>query len=180
MHRRPLQTLLEAYQPDNSVEQESRRLMLAFLQREPTCFERSCPEGHFTGSCWLVNADHSATLLTHHKKLGMWLQLGGHADGDPDLLRVAIREAEEESGLTAISPLSVSIFDIGVHTIPSLGAAFSHTHYDVRFLLQTKDPRPFTVSEESFDLRWLSRSAPLSEIPSNGDVQRMFKKWVSL
>lgn len=179
MHRLPLQVLLERYEPEDEVEQESRIQMMSFLRREPACFERFCEEGHFTGSCWLVNAANSAVLLTHHRKLNMWLQLGGHADGDPDLLRVALREAAEESGLTAIHPLSENIFDLGVHTVPSMGSSPAHVHYDVRFLLRTEDTRPFTVSEESYDLRWLSRTAQDEQIPPNGDVRRMFKKWAS-
>src|SRR3954471_7519457 len=68
----------------------------AFVRRRPDAAQRELAEGHLTGSAWLVSADGRRVLLTHHRKLGLWLQLGGHADGDPDLARVALREAEEE------------------------------------------------------------------------------------
>ena len=69
------------------------------LARYPNCFERDCWAGHVTGSAWLVDPSGRDVLLTHHRKLGIWLQLGGHSDGDPETAAVALREAEEESGL---------------------------------------------------------------------------------
>jgi hypothetical protein len=78
--------LLDEYFPEDPTEQEDKARMLDFISREPDCFERNCQDWHFTGSCWLENFDGSAALLTHHKKFNNWLQLGGHADGDSDLL----------------------------------------------------------------------------------------------
>jgi len=80
------------------------------LTEEPCCFERDCWRGHITGSAWLVNGAGTHVLLTHHRKLKMWLQLGGHSDGDPDTASVALREATEESGLT-VRLLSDALFD---------------------------------------------------------------------
>ena len=71
-----------------------------FAAAHADCLLRSCVPGHFTGSAWVVDAGRRRTLLTHHRKLGKWLQLGGHADGDADLAAVALREAQEDSGLT--------------------------------------------------------------------------------
>ena len=76
---------------------------IAFLESDPAVFERSHLAGHFTGSAWLVSADGERVLLTHHRKLGRWLQLGGHADGDADLAQVALREAEEEPNYRDLS-----------------------------------------------------------------------------
>src|ERR1700677_1858721 len=72
------------------------------VEARQDCLVRSCMPGHLTGSAWVVSADRGRTLLTRHRKLGKWLQLGGHADGDGDLLAVALREAREESGLGAL------------------------------------------------------------------------------
>ncbi len=86
-------------------ERASIERFIALLAGEPRCFHRDCfMPGHVTGSAWLVNRGGDEVLLTHHLKLGGWFQLGGHADGDTDVLAVAQREGEEESGL-AIRPL---------------------------------------------------------------------------
>ncbi|MDR0631489.1 MAG: NUDIX hydrolase [Holosporales bacterium] len=142
----------------------------------PSCFDRSCQEGHFTASCWLENYHGDAALLTHHKKFNGWLQLGGHADGDNDLLRVSMKEAQEESGLP-VEPVHCKIFDIGVHFIPPYEDTVQHYHYDVRFYLRATENKPFVVSEESHDLMWVTQE---DQLPDNYDVRRMFLKWKSL
>lgn len=177
MHRQQILELLKLYRPTTEEEIQALAKTLEFIEREPRCFERSCQEGHLTGSCWLENWDGSAALLTHHKKLGMWLQLGGHADGDSNLLNVAIREATEESGLSGIYPLQNGIFDLGVHWIPSWKNIPAHVHYDVRFLLKAPTRSDFIVSNESNDLRWLPKISRLDDLPNNVDVRRMFIKW---
>ena len=67
---------------------------IKFIEQNPNCFERS-NKGHITGSAWIVNHDNSKVLLTHHRKLNLWLQLGGHADGEPDTKAVSLKEAQE-------------------------------------------------------------------------------------
>jgi ADP-ribose pyrophosphatase YjhB (NUDIX family) len=107
----------------------------AFAGAHTDCCERTLAEGHFTGSAWLVSADGERVLLTHHRKLGRWLQLGGHADGEGDLAAVALREAEEESGLSRLL-VEPEIFDLDRHLIPARGSEPAHWHYDVRFLAE--------------------------------------------
>jgi 8-oxo-dGTP pyrophosphatase MutT (NUDIX family) len=87
-----------------------------FLRTHADAFERSNQAGHFTGSAWLVSSDGTRVLLMHHRKLDRWLQPGGHADGDADLARVALREAQEETGMADIR-LDGGIFDIDRHRI---------------------------------------------------------------
>lgn len=99
MHRRKLLQYLDDYRLRFPQEAAVVDRFVAFVEDEPRCFERDCWRGHVTGSAWLVDPDRSAVLLTHHRKLNIWVQLGGHSDGDPDTLAVAQREAEEESGL---------------------------------------------------------------------------------
>ena len=85
---------------------------LDFVRAHPDCLARTCAPGHLTGSAWIVSPDRRRTLLTHHRKLGKWLQLGGHADGDADLLAVALREAREESGLRGLRVVDASLFPV--------------------------------------------------------------------
>ena len=160
MHRNSLLEKLSVYTPYDEHEAAMARALREFVAANSNCFERSLQIGHITGSAWIVDRDRTHALLTHHRKLNKWLQLGGHADGDPDILRVALREALEESNLDSIQPISENIFDVDIHVIPARGAEPEHLHYDVRFLLQADGNAPLTVSEESRSLAWI----PLDEI----------------
>ncbi|MBX3396844.1 MAG: NUDIX hydrolase [Phycisphaerae bacterium] len=176
MHRTPLLKILEAYQPIDDVDAAQRDRIVQFVRSEPRCFERSLAAGHITGSGWLIDRTARRVLLTHHAKLDKWLQLGGHADGDPDTLRVAIREAHEESGLTDIVPLSAEIFDLDVHWIPQRSDVPAHLHYDIRFLLQARGSDDHVKSDESHELRWFNLEE-LADFPVGQSVRRMCEKW---
>lgn len=160
MHRKGFIEMLERYASSYPGEEEVSSRFIEFVRRHEDCFERSLAAGHVTGSAWILNADSSKTLLTHHRKLGKWLQTGGHADGDPDVLRVALREAEEETGLPALRAATPEIFDLDIHLIPARKSEAAHFHYDARFLLRHEGPEAFVVSDESHDLAWV----PLSQL----------------
>lgn len=147
----------------------------AFITSNPGCFERSLAIGHLTGSAWIVNRDASLILLTHHRKLNRWLQLGGHADGDPDISAVALREAREESGLESFELLTDGIFDLDIHPIPARGDTPEHLHYDIRYLLRANCGGDYIVSEESHDLRWVA-PADLPHLTSEPSMLRMLGK----
>src|SRR5882724_8687217 len=117
MHRAAVLKLLRAHAPRASDAHEAAMTaeIIRFTQAHADCLLRSCAPGHLTGSAWIVSPDRTRTLLTHHHKLDKWLQLGGHADGDGDLLAVALREAREEGGLTRLRPVSTEIFDFDRH-----------------------------------------------------------------
>lgn len=151
--------------------------MIDFINTYPECFERTLECGHITASCWLVNNDNSAALLTHHMKLDRWFQLGGHCDGDSDVLAVAIKEAQEESGINAIEPISSEIFDIDIHLIPENKREKAHYHYDVRFLLRVTSDEQTAISHESKELRWIDKD--INNLPSQEQSMiRMFNKWI--
>jgi 8-oxo-dGTP pyrophosphatase MutT (NUDIX family) len=142
--------------------------------RQP--FHRETSEGHFTGSAWLVSADGQRVLLMHHRKLQRWLQPGGHADGEPDLASVALREAEEETGLVDLEVLP-GIFDVDRHVIPARGAEAEHSHYDVRYVVVARGSEAFAANEESLGLAW----RPVDDIAADGgadaSLRRMAAKW---
>jgi 8-oxo-dGTP pyrophosphatase MutT (NUDIX family) len=146
---------LSAYRAEDPREARMSRALLRFVLAEPDCFERSLLQGHVTGSAWIVDRALQATLLTHHRKLGKWLQLGGHADGDTDVRRVALREAREESGLTNVVPARVGIYDVDIHQIPARGIEPAHLHYDVRFAFFADPAEPLQLSDESHALAWV-------------------------
>ncbi len=110
--------------------------------------------GHVTGSGFVLSTDRKATALLHHRKLGRWLQPGGHCDGIADARFVALKEAYEETGLARIRLLSDEVFDLDIHEIPARGTEPAHLHYDVRFLMQAEAGR-LVVSSESTGLEWV-------------------------
>lgn len=149
-----------------------------FLASDAAVFERGHAVGHFTGSAWLVSADGERVLLTHHRKLGRWLQLGGHADGDADLARVALREAEEESGLRDLA-VEPGIFDLDAHRIAARGSEPEHWHYDVRHVVRATGSEAFEVSEESLALAWKSVRELLADTEADASLRRMAAKWTA-
>jgi 8-oxo-dGTP pyrophosphatase MutT (NUDIX family) len=175
MHREQILRLLDnypiIYDSDRTEVEKVRR----FVQANPRCFERSLAEGHLTGSAWIVSPDRGRVLLTHHHKLDRWLQLGGHADGDPDIFAVAGREAREESGLRHIRSLSSAIFDIDVHGIPARPGAAGHYHYDIRFIFEADPAAPLIVSHESKELAWVVLTA-ITEPNFDWSIRRMARK----
>ncbi|MBS0591331.1 MAG: NUDIX hydrolase [Proteobacteria bacterium] len=147
------------------------------MGRHADAAERHRREGHLTGSAWLVSADGARVLLTHHRKLGRWLQLGGHADGDTDLARVALREAQEESGLTDLA-VDLGIFDLDRHEIPARGDEPAHWHYDVRHVVRARASEAFVVSTESNALAWRDIAALVTDESADGSLRRMAHKWL--
>lgn len=170
-----LKTLLAAHQPFTDEEAAMLARLREFVDTYADCFERSLQIGHVTGSAWILDRERSHTLLTHHGKLDKWLQLGGHADGDRNILRVAMREAEEESGLTAITPISEAIFDVDIHLIPARRIEPEHFHYDVRFLLEADRHTPLKITSESKDLQWVPLEQ-VEQLTQEESVLRMVRK----
>jgi 8-oxo-dGTP pyrophosphatase MutT (NUDIX family) len=150
---------------------------VAFIGRHPDCLLRSCLEGHLTGSAWVVNPGRTRVLMVLHRKLGRWLNPGGHADGDPDLPAVGLREAREESGLAGVRLVSREILDFDRHWIPGRPEAPGHWHYDLRFLCEADEREPLAISEESTDLAWVDASRVLERNPSES-MRRMLAKTV--
>ena len=140
-------------------------------------FMRERLAGHLTASSWLVDRSGLRVLLTHHRKLDRWLQLGGHADGDIDLPRVALREAEEESGIDGLA-LEGGLFDLDRHWIPERGDVPGHWHYDARYVVRAGASEDFVVSAESLDLAWRDIEAIAEDPDADASLRRMARKWL--
>lgn len=166
---------LDRHRPLDEQEAAMTARLRRFVEEHEDCFERSLQVGHITGSAWIVDSARRFALLTHHRKLQKWLQLGGHSDGDPDTLRVSLREAQEESGLTSLRAVSGEIFDVDVHAIPARGREPDHFHYDVRFLLEADRGEPLIVSTESKSLAWVELER-VAELNGERSVMRMVAK----
>ena len=117
MIRNNLLNLLQEYKPTES-EVKNKQDIINFVNKYSNCFERSLEIGHITASAWLLSKDMSKALLMHHNKLDIWVQVGGRCDGNPNVLEVTSKEAQEESGINNITPVSDKIFDIDIHLVP--------------------------------------------------------------
>lgn len=176
MHRNLLLKHLAEYQASSAEDKGIIQRFTQFVESTPDCFERSHESGHITGSAFVLSPDRSCVLLTMHAKLKKWLQLGGHADGCPYIHEVALREATEESGISALfsefdPPIPI---DFDIHKIPSNTKEKAHFHYDVRFVFHSQE-KDFTCSNESIALKWI----PIKEISrycSEGPMLRVIKK----
>jgi len=177
---------------DKNIDQEKRtnQALIDFLESTPNCFSRTHLKGHFTGSALITDLSFSKVLLTHHKKLNRWLQLGGHVDDNPNLHATAMSEAQEESGLADISfvnsgplaGLSASMplpFDLDYHVIPERPDVPEHMHYDVRFLMVAQNIDRIVCSDESNDLQWFDLSEA-KKLTDEVSMTRQFSKLAAL
>jgi 8-oxo-dGTP pyrophosphatase MutT (NUDIX family) len=168
-------SLLKAHQPLDTTEAAHLQKTLDFVTNTKNCCSRQRLAGHVTASAWILSPDGTSALLTHHKKLNRWLQLGGHMeDGDVSVQAAALREAREESGMHDLRLVHDSLFDVDAHLIPTRHNEPEHTHYDLRFLFQTQR-LDVSISEESHDLAWIDLST-LTEEKNNISINRMAKK----
>ncbi len=178
MHRLNILSLLQRYVPSKK-EFETKKRFIDFINNYPECFKRELAHGHLTSSAWLINKQGDKALLMKHAKLKIWVQPGGHADGEHNLLKVAIKESQEESGIINIEPVFNDIFDLDIHLIPANIKEQAHYHYDVRFLLQVKSEEDFIPNQESLELRWIPKD--INQLPTEEkSVVRLFRKWINL
>lgn len=171
----------QRFPDEDATTQKIRRL----VQSRDNHLDRVCRPGHLTASAWVLSADRKSCLLMHHRKLNRWLQPGGHADGDSDLVRVAKREVEEESGiaeLQLIGPCESGVpLDLDVHEIPARYNAEgeliddAHEHHDFRFLFAQQYDAPLRPNEESFAMRWFLPEE-LCEVTDEASVLRLLEK----
>ncbi len=163
--------------PDAHQAAEQARI-LAFIDAQGDALHRACLGGHLTASALLVDADGGRALLTHHRKLGRWLQLGGHVDGEGNLALAALRELEEESGLLELE-IDVAPIDLDVHPIPARGSEPEHLHLDVRFLARAAPGARAILSAESLELGWFAGDdieGPNARIATDESVRRLFRR----
>ena len=156
MHRQELLQRLSYYKTPFMEEAAMVNRTQEFVIQNINCFDRTLEKGHVTGSAWVVNPARSHVLLLHHRKLGLWLQPGGHADGDSDILRVVLKETSEESGIDIenVRLLSDEVFDVDVHTVFESQYDPRHVHFDIRFLVEIDDSKPIPGNNESHEIGW--------------------------
>lgn len=157
---------LAAWPPPDAAQGALRDSYVEHLRTHPDALERSCLAGHLTASALVVEPGSGRALLTLHRKLGRWLQLGGHCEpADLSLAGAALREATEESGIDGLE-LRPSPVRLDRHLVPCAGPGSSVAHLDVQYLAVAPSGARFEVSDESLDLRWF----PLDDLPEGTDA----------
>ena len=153
--------------------------MKSLVEKSDNYLLRENHFAHFTASALVVSNDFKRVVLLHHKKLEKWLQPGGHADGDSDLAAVALKEANEETGLKGLELVSVDgealILDLDIHEIPARKTDPSHFHYDVRFLIKAGSDETLVQNHESNQLKWLNTDEA-RKLTSERSILRMLDK----
>ena len=149
--------------------------MLELCGAAQACERSHFRPGHFTASAFVLSPERREVVLIHHKKLGIWVQPGGHVEpSDVDLLSAARREVLEEVGLSLLEPIRVSattpVFDVDIHTIPARKEDPAHEHFDVRFAFVAQS-RDIVRSDEVADLRWV----PLGEVSQMGSDESVLR-----
>ena len=177
--REALLRVLDQYQSRYPAEEDTVARIRDLVAGRPDCFDRTCMPGHITGSAWILSPDRSRYLLTRHRIFDRWLQLGGHADGCPRPHLVALREAEEESGLAGFGLFrdteTFVPLDVDIHAIAARPDMPAHAHYDLRYLLAAAAEQPLEISDESHDLRWFTMEELLETVHEES-VLRMLRK----
>lgn len=177
MHRQDLLQLLKNHKTRFMDEQAFLRRSIAFVEHHEDVFYRELWPAHVTGSAWVVSPGRSQVLMMHHKKLDQWFQPGGHADGESDIIRVALKETAEETGIdpSQIRLVDDNIFDVDIHTIPTHGSDPEHQHIDIRFLVEIDNEIPVPGNDESHDVLWIDLPA-VSRYNRNRSTYRMLEK----
>lgn len=155
----------------------TRDRVLAFCAAHPDALERSCADGHLTASAFVVDPTDGRFILLHHRKLGRWLQPGGHADGNDDLAAVALAEAAEETGLDGLV-VRLPALDVDIHEVAPPGER-PHLHLDVRFVVESRPGAaaagPPPGNEESHEVRWV-RVQELDALGVDDSVRRLAER----
>ncbi len=161
MNRQELIKAISAYVPYNAQEAADKENILAFLTENEDAFLRSNEIAHMTASAWVVNREKTKVLMVYHKIYDSWSWTGGHADGETDLLAVALREVREETGVKTVFPLSDDIFSLEALTVDGHEKhgqyVPSHLHLNITYLLEADEKETLTVcKDENKAVAWFS------------------------
>ena len=172
---------IKAYRPWNEQERQDQVLILDFLRKNSDAFYRTNLLAHMTASAWVVNPQRSKVLMVYHRLYDSWSWAGGHADGEEDLLAVALREVREETGVQRLRPVTEEIYSLEVLTVDGHEKhgqyVPSHLHLNVTYLLEAEEDQPLRVCEaENSGVAWFSLADALSASTEPWFVERIYKK----
>ena len=167
-----MQTIIQAiqhYQPYNEQEENDRRVMLKLLETQPDILDRSNQVAHFSASAWVLNQNHTKILMIYHNIYHSWSWTGGHADGEANLLQVAVREVQEETGVQNIKVLS----ERGKY-VPS------HLHLNVTYLLEADEEEVLRIKpDENSGVKWFTPDEALKACSEPWMIERVYRKLIN-
>ena len=183
MTRQELIASIEQYQPYNEQEEKDKPLILNWIKNEKDAFLRENKIAHITASAWVVNKDRSNVLMVYHNIYHSWSWLGGHADGETDLLAVALREVKEEAGISHVCPVSEEIFSLESLTVDGHVKkgkyVSSHLHLNVTYLLEADFEEAVSIkADENSGVAWFSPEEALKKSTEPWFVEHVYSKLI--
>ena len=181
MTREKLLNQIAAYIPYNEQETADRELILHWIQNHDDAFTRQNKVAHITASAWVVNRDRRKVLLVYHNIYNSWSWLGGHADGETDLLSVAIREVKEEAGISNVHPVSEEIFSMESLTVDGHVKkgkyVSSHLHFNITYFLEADPEEAVSIkADENSGVAWFSPEEALERSTEPWFVEHVYSK----
>lgn len=183
MDRKELISKIKKYQPFNEQEEMDKALILNWIETQENAFSRENAVAHMTASAWVVNKERSKVLMIYHNIYNSWSWLGGHADGETDLLAVAVREVKEEAGITNVRPVSDEIFSLESLTVDGHVKkgryVSSHLHLNVTYLLEADSEEAVSVkADENSGVAWFTSGEALKKSTEPWFVEHVYGKLV--
>jgi 8-oxo-dGTP pyrophosphatase MutT (NUDIX family) len=172
--------LIEAYHPWDEQEEQDRKVILKYLDIFDDMLLRKNELIHLTASGWIFNSSHDKVLMVYHNIYDSWGWTGGHADGDADLLHVALKEAQEETGIQSCKVLSREILALDIlpvwRHIKRGNPISSHQHANITYLLEADEHEKLIMKpDENQGVKWI----PIEEIKqyvSEPDMLPIYEK----
>ena len=176
-----LMDALNRFRPCNEQEEADKNQILSLLSGGQDLYTRDNPVAHLTASSWVVSPDRKQVLLIYHNLYRSWAWMGGHADGDRDLCRVALRETREESGLQDLTLVSPDIFSLESLTVDGHEKrgkfVSSHLHLNVTYLLEADPRQPIRVKpDENSGVAWFPVEEVAGKVSEPWMMQRIYSK----
>ena len=183
MTREKLIENIKNYKPFNEQEEMDKFLILDWIMKNENAFSRENTVAHMTASAWVVNKDRNKVLMVYHNIYNSWSWLGGHADGETDLLAVALREVKEEAGITNVHPVSEEIFSMESLTVDGHVKkgryVSSHLHLNITYLLEADSEECVSIkADENSGVAWFTPEEALQKSTVPWFVERVYKKLI--
>ena len=181
MNSQELAEQIKNYIPFNEQEERDKVLFLQWLNENENAFSRKNTVAHMTASAWVVNKDRTKVLMVYHNIYNSWSWLGGHADGEKDLLKVAVREVKEEAGIQNVHPVSEEIFSLESLTVDGHvkngSYISSHLHFNVTYLLEADSEESVSIKpDENSGVSWLTPEEALKRSTEPWFVEHVYSK----